>query len=59
MIAFGYIGRTFVHELIFSENVNFELSKCYVSPDMSRRGLGKALCTKLERRALPSVCAPL
>ena len=50
IVAFGCIGKTFTGE--FTNIVDFELRKLYVSPDSLRRGIGKLLYGELERRVL-------
>lgn len=50
VVAFGHMGKK--TEGLFSDAVDFEVYGFYVSPDVSRRGVGKLLFRELERRAL-------
>ena len=49
-IAFSHMEKCNTHN--FSTPVDFEIHKFYVSPEESRKGVGRSLCEELERRAL-------
>lgn len=49
VVGFGHMGRS---EGRFSPEVDFEIYSFYVSPAVSRRGVGRMLYAELERRAL-------
>lgn len=50
IVAFGCIGKTSSGD--FTAKCDFELQKLYVSPSVSRRGLGSRLFRELERRVM-------
>lgn len=53
IVAFGYIiGKTLNFDVEFTKGIDCKLDKLYVSPDVSRQGVGKLLYRELERRAL-------
>ena len=50
IIAFAYMEKATICS--FSTDVDFEIQKFYVSPNKSRKGVGKALYRELERRVV-------
>ena len=48
IFAFAHIGKC-SHDT-FSSEMDYEVHKLYVSPDVARRGIGKKLLKELERR---------
>ncbi len=58
VIAFGHLGPCTDREQ-FSTEVNFEVYGFYVSPLVTRQGVGRRLMAELERRALKQGCVRL
>ena len=58
VIGFGHLGPCTDRER-FTSNVNFEVYGFYVSPSVTRRGVGLRLMAELERRALEQGCVRL
>ena len=58
VIAFGHLGPCTDSER-FSLQVNFEVYGFYVSPLVTRQGVGRRLMAELERRALAQGCVRL
>lgn len=58
VIGFGHLGPCTDRER-FSSEVNFEVYGFYVSPLVTRKGVGRRLMAELERRALEQGCVRL
>ena len=58
VIAFGHL-RPCIDRERFSSEVDFEVYGFYVSPVVTRQGVGRRLMAELERRALEQGCVRL
>ena len=54
VIGFGHMGKCI--DPRFSSHVDYEVYGFYISPSFGRRGVGKALMTELESRAVRLGC---
>ena len=58
VIGFGHLGPCTDRER-FASDVNFEVYGFYVSPLVTRQGVGRRLMAEVERRALEQGCVKL
>ena len=58
VIGFGHLGPCTDRER-FTSNVNFEVYGFYISPSVTRKGVGRRLMAELERRAMEQGCVRL